>query len=406
MSLDWLNDLLQERRNNGLSRSTLVAKHLDATTIEIDGQRLVNFGANDYMGLACHPDLLAAAFSEPAFSEPGASTIGSPSENSITPAMRWGSGASPLVSGYGPDHAALEAELAKFETTEAAIIFSSGFAANVGTVAALASGRDIIFSDALNHASLIDGCRLSRAKICVYPHADIDLLRVLIRQHRGTAERAFIVTDSLFSMDGDIAPLQAIVELAEEFEMVTIVDEAHATGIYGDNGLGVCESLDLLTRVPVRIGTLSKALGGLGGFVVGSHVLIEYLRNFARPYIYSTAMPSGMARASRAALKLVHSMTEQRRLLKQKSLTLREGIHQLGFEVGSGDSPIIPIYLGDAKEVVRYSQELRRHGHFVPAIRPPTVPLDRSLLRISLSVKHTDDQLRALLKSIGTLLEK
>ncbi len=390
MTLEWLQDELIQRRGEGLHRTAEVASHVDATTIEIDGQRLINFGANDYLGLATHPEVLGAAFES-----------GEP--KSLEPRHRWGSGASPLVSGYGPSHAKLERELAEFEGTEAAIVFSTGYAANVGTVTALASSGDVVFSDQLNHASLIDGCRLSRAKICVYPHGDVDLLRALIREHRRPAKRAFIVTDSLFSMDGDLAPLQSIVELAENFDLVPIVDEAHATGVYGRFGRGLCEALGLTDRVPVRIGTLSKAIGSLGGFVAGSHVLIDYLRNFARTYIYSTAMPAAMARAACAGLKLAHSMHEQRDALRRKSLQLRQAIVSHGLVTSTSDSPIIPVYLGSPELAVQQSSQLRKQGFFVPAIRPPTVPRDQSMLRISLSILHTENQIDRLIESLIAL---
>jgi 8-amino-7-oxononanoate synthase len=388
-SLDWLNDKLLERKQAGLLRMTAIAKHLDAVTIEIDSQSLINFGSNDYLGLATHPDILQASNCPESISLDLASN-------------RWGSGASPLISGYGPNHAALEHEIAQFEECEAAILFSTGYAANVGTVAALAGHEDIIFSDELNHASLIDGCRLSRAKVCVYPHADIDLLRELVREHRGQSKRAFIVTDSLFSMDGDIAPLRALADLADEFDMVIVVDEAHATGVYGRSGRGLCEECDLIDRIPVRIGTLSKAIGSLGGFVAGSQHLIDYLRNFARTYIYSTAMPPAMARAACVGLRLAHSMNQQRQALRRTSVRLREALTRNGLTTSSGDSPIIPVYLCDPATTVERSIELRRRGFFVPAIRPPTVPHDRSMLRISLSTQHTESHIDGLIQNIKT----
>lgn len=387
MPFHWLHDELQQRRSLGLLRSVSIATHISDSEIELDGKRLVNFGANDYLGLASHPNLIAAANPRTG-SEAG-------SEGN-----RWGSGASPLVSGYGPNHAALECEIAKFEDTEAAILFSTGYAANVGTVAALASSQDIIFSDELNHASLIDGCRLSRAKICIYPHTDIDLLRALLREHRGTARRAFLATDSLFSMDGDLAPLDSIVELADEYDFVPIVDEAHATGVYGQHGRGVSEFFGVEDRIPVRIGTLSKAIGSLGGFVAGSQTLVDYLRNFARTYVYSTAMPAGMARAAIASLQLTLQMNDEREQLRRTSFQLRESLIQIGLSVPNGDSPIIPVYLGDAEKTVQLSFELRQQGQFVPAIRPPTVPHEKSLLRISLSIKHTEKQIANLLKVV------
>lgn len=384
--LEWLSEELEERRGLGLFRTKTLTNHRSATEIDVDGQRLVNFGGNDYLGLATHPRLLAAVDETRAHGTPNIET-------------RWGSGASPLVSGYGPAHACLENDLAEFEQTEAAIVFSTGYAANVGTVAALTKKQDVIFSDELNHASLIDGCRLSRASVYVYPHADMNQLQNLIRQHRASAKRAFIVTDSIFSMTGDLAPLNSIVEIAEKFGLVTIVDEAHATGVYGQFGRGLCEYFDLMNRVPVRIGTLSKAIGSLGGFVVGSQVLIDYLRNFARTYVYSTAMPAALARVAREGLKLAHQMNDERVLLQQQSKDLRHELRKNGWSVSAGDSPIVPVSIGNPETTTQLSLQLRKEGHFVPAIRPPTVPLNRSLLRISLSVKHTEKQLHQLVRS-------
>jgi len=201
-------------------------------------------------------------------------------------------------------------------------------------------------------------------------------------------------------MDGDIAPLDSIAELANEFEIVPIVDEAHATGVCGRHGRGVCEMLGVQDQIPVRIGTLSKAIGSMGGFVAGSQVLIDYLRNFARTYVYSTAMPASMTRAAIAGLRLAHQMNNEREQLKRTSIQLRESLIRIGLSVPKGDSPIIPIYLGDAETTVRRSLELRQQGYFVPAIRPPTVPQEKSLLRISLSIKHTEKQIEDLQKIV------
>ncbi len=407
--LDWLASELEERRALDLYRSAMIVHHGKPGYIQVDGQWLNNFGANDYLGLASHPAVIAASQTTASQTKvnQGSMSCDASSRSKIeSPSLisdqRLGSGASPLVSGYTHDHASLELSLARLEQAEAAILFSTGYAANVGTIAALASDGDLILSDELNHASLIDGCRLSRAKVVVYPHCNVEALAQRLHEHRGSSRRAFIVTDSLFSMDGDLAPLCEIVELAEKHKVTVIVDEAHGTGVYGQSGSGVVEALGLLDKIPVRIGTLSKAVGCLGGFVVGSQTLIDYLRNCARTYIYSTAMPAALARAAQASLAMMHSMGEEREQLRDRSRRLRHSLKQLDLRTSDGDSPIVPIYIGSPNEVLQIASQLREAGHFVPAIRPPTVPRNGSLLRISLSTSHTEKQIQDLLNSIAS----
>ena len=339
---------------------------------------VVNFGANDYLGLAWHPGVRQAALD--------ASRV----------LQKFGSGASPLVTGQTQQHSELQQTIAEFKNCEDAIVFSSGYAANVGTVASLAGKEDIIFSDSLNHASLIDGCRLSRAEVIVYPHGDAAALRQLVRKNRVRGRFAFIATDSVFSMDGDLAPLTEINRLCEEFDMQCIVDEAHATGVYGENGQGLSEHFGIASNRIISVGTLSKALGCVGGFVAGPRVLIEWLTNFARSWVYSTAATIPNAAAACRAISIAQSMRTERIELASKSTKLRSVLKQQGFQVGSGDSPIIPVYINDPKEVLLASQRLLEMGVYVPAIRPPTVPQDGSLLRISLSVCHTESDIDLL----------
>jgi 8-amino-7-oxononanoate synthase len=406
--LDWLAGELTERREQHLYRSAMIVHHGKPGYIQIDGRWLNNFGANDYLGLASHPAVIAASqqfASQSSMSRDDSSKL-TLTSGSVCSGYRLGSGASPLVSGYTQDHAALELSLSRFEQVEAAILFSTGYAANVGTIAALASEGDLILSDELNHASLIDGCRLSRAKVVVYPHCNIDALAQRLKEHQGFARRVFIVTDSLFSMDGDIAPLCEIVAVANECNATVIVDEAHGTGVYGDRGSGVVEALGLIDEIPVRIGTLSKAIGCMGGFVVGSQTLIDYLRNRARTYIYSTAMPAVIARAAQASVAIMHSMREERMQLRDRSYRLRQSLKQLGLRTSDGDSPIVPVYVGSPDEAIELARQLREAGHFVPAIRPPTVPRDGSLLRISLSTAHSEERVDHLIQSIACLASK
>ncbi len=372
---------IAERSAKGLSRQVVVSRPVGPTTIERNGHLAINFGANDYLGLAWHPELIRAAYSN----------SGSPN--------KVGSGASPLVTGHSQIHAELVSSIATFEATESAIVFSSGYAANLGSLAALATKEDVIFSDSLNHACLIDGCRLSRARVLVYPHCDTVALRRLIQEHRHLGRFAFVVTDSVFSMDGDLAPLSEIDGLCGEFDMQCVIDEAHATGVYGRFGRGLTEHLNVLSERMIRIGTLSKAVGCVGGFVAGKPLLIDWLTNHARSWIYSTAMTIPNTLAAIRALSLVRGMQEERKLLERNATSIRLKLNQLGFRVGAGSSPIIPVYFHDAREVIEKCQRLLEQGIYVPAIRPPTVPAGTSLLRISLSAVHSESELSQLVSA-------
>lgn len=379
-----LEQALELRGAQGLSRNCTVSQPVGPTTISRNGVVAINFGANDYLGLSWHPEVLRAAL------------------ESAQRIPKFGSGASPLVTGQTSEHADLVQSIADFKETESAIVFSSGYAANVGTVASLATKEDIIFSDSLNHASLIDGCRLSRAQVVVYPHCDYFALRELVRLNRHRGRFAFVATDSVYSMDGDLAPLFEIDSLCREFDMICILDEAHATGVYGVEGRGLAEHKGLCSERIISVGTLSKALGCVGGFVAGPDVLIDWLTNHARSWIYSTASTIPNAAAACRAISLVRDMQDKRIELARKAIDLRSRLASLGFEVGRGDSPIIPVYINDAKQVMHLSEQLLKAGVYVPAIRPPTVPENRSLLRISLSIVHSADEINQLLEVLAS----
>jgi 8-amino-7-oxononanoate synthase len=348
--------------------------------IQVDGERLINFGSNDYLGLAADPRLLDAATA--AMAKQG-----------------FGSGASPLVTGRTDAQAELERALAHFEQTEAALVFPSGFAANLGAVTSLAGRGDVVFSDAKNHASLIDACRLSRADVQVYRHTDLAHLRALLSS-AARYRRRFLVTDALFSMDGDVAPLIELVELADQFHAILIVDEAHSTGVFGAGGRGVCEALEVEHLVPVRVGTLSKALGSIGGFVVGERRLIEWLFNRARSFVFSTALPAACHEASRAALRIVQDEPERRAELLRCAARVRAALAEQGWSIGASTSQIVPIALGDPQRTIEMADRLRGQGLLVPGIRPPTVPVGQSLLRISLSWAHSQEDLDHLLSAL------
>lgn len=386
--LDWIDEELAALDHRGLRRRLRSCVHARAW-IEWDGRRLVHFGSNDYLGFAAHPAVVAGA-------------------RAALAGYGFGAGASPLITGRTPLHEELERRLAAFEAAEAALLFPTGFAANVGTIPALVGRGDTVFSDAKNHASLIDGCRLSRAEVLVYRHADAghleDLLKPPGAAQRSETRRRLIVTDSVFSMDGDVAPLTDLCDLAERYDAMLLVDEAHATGVFGPGGRGACHAAGVADRVPIRMGTLSKALGALGGFVVGGRRLIDWLANRARSYVYSTAAPAAVCAAALAALDLLEEDPLLGERLLSRAARFRRRLGLRGWNVGGSASQIVPILLGDAAEAVARSESLLAAGLFVPAIRPPTVPAGESLLRVSLTSLHTEamlDELLAALESAG-----
>ena len=381
--LDWLDRELADLDRQGLRRRLRTREGPQAARVVLDGRELVNFGSNDYLGLAADPRLAAAA-AEAAQRE------------------GWGSGASPLVTGHAVAHQQLQQRLAQFEGTEAALLFTSGFAANAGTIAAVVGPGDAVYSDRKNHASLWDGCRLSRADVRVYPHGDWRQLEALLADSK-KYRRRLIVTDSLFSMDGDLAPLVELADLAERYDAMLMVDEAHATGVFGQRGRGVAEQLGVEDRVPIRVGTLSKALGSVGGFVAGSRTLVEWLVNRARPYIFSTALPAAIAAAAIAALDIVGGEPQRRTALLARAQELRNTLRAAGWNVGTSASQIIPIIVGAPARAATLSHTLRERGLFVPAIRPPTVPEGEACLRISLTAGHSAEMLALLVAALGQL---
>jgi len=391
--LNWLDEALADLDRRGLRR-TLNSRHgpQRGDRIEMGGQTLVNFGSNDYLGLASDPRIAAAVKS--ALDDAG-----------------WGSGASPLVTGRTDLHAQLERKLAEFEGTEAALLFPSGYAANVGTITSLVGKGDAIYSDELNHASIIDGCRLSGAVVHVYPNQfstpsrkeDLNHLEYLLNEGR-QYRRRLIVTDSIFSMHGTYAPLMGLAHLADSFHAMLLVDEAHATGVIGDRGGGLCEAAAGGDRVSVRVGTLSKALGSHGGFVAGSKRLIDWLANRARPYVFSTAAPAAAVAAAIAALDIVQSEPERRQKLDASSVELRRKLVIQGIIKPTSLTQIIPVILGDANRTMAAAAELRRRGFFVPGIRPPSVLEGQSLLRISLTCLHTEQQIDDLVAALGEVV--
>ncbi|RIK83224.1 MAG: 8-amino-7-oxononanoate synthase [Planctomycetota bacterium] len=379
--LAWIDDQLHALQRRNLLRRLPAALKSQGAVVQCDGKPLVNFASNDYLGLASDPRLVEAAVN-------ACRTSGV------------GRGASPLVCGRSTEHEELERRLAALEGTEAALVFPSGFAANAGTVPALAGRGDAIYADAKNHASLIDGCRLSRAETHVYPHADAAALGRMLEQSRGYRRR-LIITDTLFSMDGDLAPLREIAALAERYEAMLLVDEAHATGVFGERGRGVAEALGVEGAGVVRVGTMSKALGSAGGFVCGPRPLVEWLVNRARSYVFSTAHPASASAAAMAALEIIVAEPMRRVRLLETAGRVRDRLRAQGWNTGASASQIVPVVVGAAAAAVQLSQRLRERGYWVPAIRPPSVPPGESLLRLSLTASHTAEMIDGLLEALG-----
>lgn len=343
--------------------------------VVVDGRSVIQLCSNDYLGLASHPAVTRAA-AEAAL-EYGA-----------------GAGSARLIVGTSAPHAALERDVARLKHTEAALVLSSGYHANTGVLPILAGAGDAVFSDELNHASLIDGCRLSRAAVHVYRHADSEHLDRLLHDAAGFRRR-LIVTETVFGMDGDLAPLADIVALARSHDAWVFVDEAHATGVFGEDGGGLVSELGLTDRVDVQIGTLSKALGSLGGYVAGSASLIDWVVNAARTFIYTTALPPPAAAAARAAIAVLAAEPERRQRVWSHAAWLRGRLADIGFQLGPTRSPILPILVGDAAAAVRLADALLERGVLAPAIRPPTVPEGTARLRIAPMATHTADDLAA-----------
>ncbi len=382
-ALRWVREELQQLSARGLERRRKLRTSQQGPIIRLEGRDVLNFGSNDYLGLASDPRLMQAAISS--FRQEG-----------------WGSGASALVSGFSDSHGRLAEALAHFWNAEAALVFPSGYMANLGTIAALVGPGDVIYCDQRNHASIWDGARLSRADIRTYTHNDLSNLQRLL-QKRGNYRRALIVTDSLFSIDGDLAPLPELAELAARYECMFVVDEAHALGIFGPRGGGVGESFRLQSRIDVRVGTLSKALGCAGGFIAGARELVEWLVNRARSYIFTTAMPAPLAAAAIQALEIVQNEPFRGAQLLLRAAELRHHLQAQGWTIGASQSQIIPIMVGAPEAAVKLSELLFEKGIYVPAMRPPTVPEGQACLRISLTWAHQPEMLEQLLVSLRGL---
>ena len=371
---------LQRRSEDGLYRQRSVVDGQQGPELVVDGRRLLAFCSNDYLGLAADPRLVEAA-------QRGLGRFGV------------GSGAAHLVSGHTAAHHALEEELADFTGRERALLFSTGYMANLGVIGALLGRGDRVFEDRLNHASLIDGGLLSRARFARYAHADVEALASCLPEGDG---RKLVVTDGVFSMDGDVAPLAQLASVCNDHEAWLMVDDAHGVGVLGPGGGGsVAEAGLTQGQVPVLMGTLGKALGGAGAFVAGPEPLIETLIQYARPYIYTTAMPAAIAEATRASLRICRDEEWRRERRSGLVERFRHGAARIGLRLCDSRTPIQPVLLGDSHRALAWSAELRRQGILVTAIRPPTVPDNAARLRVTLSAAHTAAHVDTLLDVLG-----
>jgi len=376
-----LSAALAARRAADLYRRRQVVDSPQGAEVVVGGRRVVNFCSNDYLGLAGHPEVIAAW-------RRGAETYGV------------GSGASHLVCGHLRPHHALEEELAAFTGRDRALLFSTGYQANLGVLGALVARGERVFEDRLNHASLLDGARLAAARLRRYPHGEVATLERWLDEGGAT----LIATDAVFSMDGDLAPLPALAGLARRHDAWLYVDDAHGFGVLGERGAGTVSHFGLdQARVPILMATLGKALGVFGAFVAGSDELIEWLIQSARTYIYTTALPPALAEAVRAALRLVRAEDWRRRHLQALIARFRQGATELGLRLLPSPTPIQPLIVGDNETALRWSRQLLERGFWVAPIRPPTVPAGSARLRITLSAAHREAQVDGLLTALGEL---
>jgi glycine C-acetyltransferase len=384
--LAFLGDELQDLRAKHLYRPLRVMSSAQGPIVVVDGAELISLSSNDYLGLTHHPRLRQAALN--AVQEFGA-----------------GSGAVRTIAGTMDLHEELERDLAAFKGTEAVLTFQSGFTANTGVIPTITGEQDLIVSDALNHASIIDGMRLSKAPRKVYPHGDVQALREVLREARdngrdGSGEPhrlILVVTDGVFSMDGDIAPLPGIVEAAEEAGAAVFVDDAHASGVLGRNGRGSVDHFGLHGRVAIQVGTLSKAVGVLGGYVAGSQDLRDILVQRARPFLFSTSAPPAVAAACREAIRVMQDEPELIERLWANTRRFKGELSRLGFDIGVSETPITPVMMGDPDTAGRFSQRLFEEGVFAQPVVYPTVAIDKARIRTIVTAAHGDEQLdRAL----------
>ncbi len=379
--MQFLTDYTQKLKQQNLCREIEQYESIDAAHVKYSGKTYLNLASNNYLGLTHCPAVMRAAVQ-------AIRTGGT------------GAGAARLITGNHPYYTELEQDLAAFKHTEAVLVFNTGYMANIGVISALAEPDDVIFSDESNHASIIDGCRLTKTHTVIYRHTDMAHLAHCLQQVPCKGKR-LIITDGIFSMDGDIAPLPQIVELAEKYSAIVMVDDAHATGVIGPGGRGTAAYYGLNKRIPVQIGTLSKALGSEGGFVAGSHALISYLCNRARSFIFTTGLSPSSVAAAQCALRELTSRPDLVETLQENTQIMRQGLIENGLPLINSTTPIIPVMVGSAQTALTLAANLKNDGLIISAIRPPTVPTGGSRLRIAISAAHHPTELAAAAKTIA-----
>jgi len=376
--LNWIDEELKSLKDSGLYNKIRTLSSPQGAWLVVDGKRVLNFCSNNYLGLANHPRVVEAA--QKAMQDYGI-----------------GPGAVRTIAGTMDPHLELEKRIARFKRVEAAITFQSGFTANTGTIPALVGKGDLIFSDELNHASIIDGCRLSGAKIVRYGHADPSSLEAVIREQNGNYRRGLIVTDGVFSMDGDYPPLDKIVEIAENYDLMLMVDDAHGEGVLGDGGRGIVDHFQLHGRVDIEVGTFSKAFGVMGGVVAGNARIIEWLRQRGRPFLFSSAVTIPDVAATIASIDLLEESTELVDRLWKNADFFKQELNASGFDTGKTMTPITPVMLGDAKLAREFSRRLYEEGVFAMALGYPTVPIGLARIRVMISASHSEEDLNRAL---------
>ena len=372
--LAYLSAELDSLQQQGLYRRLRVLEAGQKAATTVDHQQVVNLSSNNYLGLTTHPALI---------------------ERAIEATRRYGvgSGSVRTIAGTMDIHMELERRLAVFKKTDAAVVFQSGFTANAGTVSSILTPDDVVISDELNHASIIDGCRLSRAAIKVFPHKDVEAARTILLGLPAT-QRKLLITDGVFSMDGDLGALPGLCALAEEFGCIMMVDDAHASGVFGKNGRGTVDHFNLHGRVDIQVGTLSKAVGALGGYVAGSRALIDFLCHRARPFLFSTSHPPAVAATCIAALDLLESEPQIIERLWENTRFFKAGLAGLGFDTGLSESPITPVIVGDGSLAMKLSDRLFAKGVFAQGIAFPTVAKGKARVRTIVTATHTRDELQ------------
>ncbi len=379
--LAFLQTELDTLKQQGLYRHLRILEGEQRAKTTFDHRQVVNLSSNNYLGLTTHPRLREAALE-------------------ATRRFGVGSGSVRTIASTMEIHMELERRLAEFKQTEAVVVFQSGFAANAGTVAAVLTKDDVVVSDELNHASIIDGCRLSRATIKVFPHKDAAAARKVL-ESLPAAQRKLLITDGVFSMDGDLGALPELCALAEEFGCIMMVDDAHASGVFGRNGRGTIDHFGMHGRVDIQVGTLSKAIGALGGYVAGSRTLIEFLYHRARPFLFSTSHPPAVAAACLAALDVLMEEPQIIERLWENTRFFKAGLNALGFDTGLSESPITPVIVGEGARAMKLSDRLFEEGVFAQGIAFPTVPRDKARVRTIVTATHTRDELQFALDTFA-----